>query len=80
MEKKKLKLSELRVQSFVTKLDNTESGTVKGGGQSDNPACNSEVAACIKTQAYLCPISPSAYDACPTVFSCGACTNVNVCG
>jgi hypothetical protein len=75
MEKKRLKLSQLKVQSFVTKLENNESRTVQGGAQSDNPACNSEVAACINTQAYLCPINPSAYDACPTVFSCGACTH-----
>lgn len=80
MKKKNLKLNELKVQSFVTELKSFESKTIQGGGQSDNPACNSEVAACINTQAYLCPISPSAYDACPTVFSCGACTSPSVCG
>jgi hypothetical protein len=80
MEKKKMKLSDLKVKSFVTELNNNESRTIQGGDQSLTPACNTEVAACVNTQAYFCPVHPSAYDACPTVFSCGACTNQHVCG
>lgn len=80
MKKKNLKLNDLKVQSFVTELASPESKTLQGGNQSMNGPCNSEVAACVNTQAYFCPIHPSAYDACPTVFSCGACTGPQACG
>jgi hypothetical protein len=77
--KKKLKLNDIKVKSFVTEMDKAETRTIQGGDQSLTPACNTEVAACINTNAYFCPIHPSAYDACPTVFSCGACTSPHVC-
>lgn len=77
MEKKKLKLSQLKVQSFRTSLDNKEVETLKGGagaptnysdcgtgaetiiccpgpGNSMNPVCQSQVAACQNTQADVC--------------------------
>jgi len=77
---KKLKLHDLKVKSFITELRENEAKTIQGGDQSMNPACNSEAAACVNTKAYFCPIHPSAYDACPTVFSCGACTGPQACG
>lgn len=52
--KKKLKLNDLKVQSFVTSLSNTEKATVAGGQNSVNPACNTEVNACQQTIAQLC--------------------------
>ena len=45
--KKKLSLTAIKVQSFVTELDKSEAQTVQGGtGNSFNPVCQSQVAAC----------------------------------
>jgi hypothetical protein len=54
MEKKKLKLSDLKIQSFVTELGNSDSKTILGGDQTDNPQCNSEVPACQFTGTPAC--------------------------
>jgi hypothetical protein len=53
--KKKLKLNDLKVQSFVTALDSTEKATIAGGDNSNNPACNTLVDACQRTAAEVCP-------------------------
>jgi hypothetical protein len=52
---KKLKLSDLKVQSFVTSLSNDQLNTLKGGDNTDtnNPACNSIGIAC-RTVAHDC--------------------------
>ena len=56
MNNKKLKLNELKVQSFVTSIEKREIETVKGGtGNSNNPVCNTAVAACQNTIAAVCP-------------------------
>jgi hypothetical protein len=52
--KKKLKLQDLKVQSFVTAHDNEQAATIKGGGNSDNPACLTGVPACRNTHAQIC--------------------------
>jgi hypothetical protein len=45
--KKKLNITAIKVQSFVTELNNAEAQTVQGGtGNSFNPVCESQVAAC----------------------------------
>lgn len=46
MEKQKLSLNSIKVQSFVTALDASEAKTVQGGQQTFNPVCLSEVPAC----------------------------------
>lgn len=51
MKKKSLKLSDLKVQSFVTALNGMEAATIKGGSNTDNPVCMTAVAACQKTNA-----------------------------
>jgi len=51
---KKLKLNNLKVQSFVTELSNTDAKTVQGGGNTDNPQCLSEVPACQFTGTPAC--------------------------
>ena len=53
---KKLKIQELKVQSFVTSLSKESENTLKGGdcpGNSDNLNCNS-AAACENTAAAVC--------------------------
>ncbi|MCW3104369.1 MAG: hypothetical protein JWO09_2809 [Bacteroidetes bacterium] len=52
--KKKLKLSNLKVQSFVTQLNIDDSKTVKGGDRSATPECATEVAACQFTGTPAC--------------------------
>jgi len=64
MKKKNLKLSTLKVQSFVTQLNDTEARTIQGGDRTDNPgcfhgksfqgACNTAVGACVNTHHELC--------------------------
>lgn len=49
--KKKLKLTGLNVQSFVTALSDSEKQTVNGGGNTNNPVCNTLVAGCLNTHA-----------------------------
>lgn len=39
---KKLNLQNIKVQSFVTALDNAEQKTLHGGERTDNPVCNTE--------------------------------------
>jgi hypothetical protein len=74
--KKKLSLTSIKVHSFVTELEKSESQTVKGGGDTDNPVCFSTVPACFNTHTPFCTNFPSAYDACPTVRGC---TLIDVC-
>jgi hypothetical protein len=72
MKNKKLKLSDLKVQSFITALDNNEKQTIAGGDNTNNPVCNTEVAACIRTNAHaVCA---------DTILDCSigiACTYIN---
>jgi hypothetical protein len=65
MPKKKLKLNDLKVRSFVTNVGNRGQKNVLGGitGESCNPECT--------------PLCPSIYqsdcntcDTCPTVYTC----------
>lgn len=71
MQKKKLKITDLKVNSFITALDKKDEGTVLGGvGNTMNPTCLSNVPACINTHAQFCTNFPSAYDACPTQRGC----------
>lgn len=51
--KKSLKLSDLKVQSFVTSLNDEQLNTLKGGDATLNPACNSIGVAC-RTVAHNC--------------------------
>jgi hypothetical protein len=70
--KKKLNLTAIKVQSFVTELDKTEAQTVQGGQNTNNPVCNTEVAACNNTHAG--PVCPD------TILACSigiACTYIN---
>lgn len=53
MKKKNLKLSDLKVQSFVTSLNDDQLHTLKGGDATNNPACNSIGVAC-RTVAHNC--------------------------
>lgn len=79
MEKKKLKINELKVTSFVTAFDKNEEKTLVGGvgGNTVNPTCLSQVNACGNTHAHFCTNFPSAYDACPTQRGCTIdCTNL----
>ena len=55
MKKEKLKLANLKVQSFVTDMNEGEKQTIKGGNPFSNPAFCTEVAACQNTQAQVCP-------------------------
>ena len=79
MKKTKLKISELKIQSFVTSLKKEDENTLKGGdcpGHSDNPACLSGVTACQSaanwgcigtcggTNDQLCSTCPIAYPIC----------------
>jgi hypothetical protein len=64
--KNKLKLSDLKVQSFVTELEKKETETVKGGVRTETPVCFSAVPACVNSNAPHC--LGSIVDACPTVF------------
>jgi hypothetical protein len=73
--KKKLKLSDIKVSSFVTALNENDSKTIQGGAEPDTgntagPTCISNVAACVNTHAAFCTDFPSAYDACPTFRGC----------
>lgn len=52
--KKQLKLKDLKVQSFVTALNDAEKATIAGGDNTNNPACNSNVPACQRTVANVC--------------------------
>jgi len=71
MEKKKLKINDIKVSSFVTALDSDDKATVAGGiGNTMNPTCLSLVPACVNSQANFCTNFPSAYDACPTQRGC----------
>lgn len=54
MKKKKLKLSDLTVQSFVTEMNEGEKNTIAGGHHSNNPSCHSDVPACQNTVANVC--------------------------
>jgi hypothetical protein len=47
MEKKKLLLSGIKVQSFVTALSDGDKKTVVAGANTDNPFCRTQVAACV---------------------------------
>jgi hypothetical protein len=68
MKNKKLKLSDLKVQSFVTALNENEKGTIAGGaGQSDNPACFSNNPICASANP-ACNTNPAF---CLPPFSCG---------
>lgn len=62
MKKKKLSLTDLEIKSFVTSLDKNEEATIAGGGNTDNPVCNSNVPACRMTIAEVCIFPP---------FTCG---------
>lgn len=53
MEKKKLKLSYLKVQSFVTRLNEADARTIQGGGFTDGPQCTINPA-CVNTHAHIC--------------------------
>jgi hypothetical protein len=56
MKRTKLKLETLKVQSFVTLIEGSNAETIKGGtGDTLNPACQTEVAACQNTVANVCP-------------------------
>jgi hypothetical protein len=47
MKKQKLSLNSIKVQSFVTELNQSEAQAVHGGtGNSANPVCMSQVPAC----------------------------------
>jgi uncharacterized protein YggL (DUF469 family) len=72
MKNKRLKLGEVKVQSFVTSINENDSLTVKGGQYdgTDNPICLSAVPACVNTHPNFCTNFPSAYDACPTQRGC----------
>lgn len=64
MLKKKLSLSDIKVKSFITSIDESDRGTIAGGaGRSDNPACLTAVAAC--------NAGHSNNPFCPPPFSCG---------
>jgi hypothetical protein len=52
--KKKLKLNDLKVQSFITAMDKSEKATLAGGDNSANPACLSAVPACQMSMAQIC--------------------------
>lgn len=79
MEKKKLNLSDLKVQSFVTSLNNSAQKTIQGGtGQTVNPACATLVAGC-QSQAAICQSQgagcssggPICYPECTMPMYCG---------
>jgi len=49
--KKKLKINDLKVQSFVTAIDKAEGQTLAGGENTNNPPCLTIVPACANTVA-----------------------------
>jgi len=70
--KKKLKINDLKVQSFVTAIDKAEGKTIAGGDNTNNPVCRTEVPACTRTVA-----APHCND---TILDCSigiACTYIN---
>ena len=71
MKKKKLKLNELKVQSFVTGFGKDQIETLKGRGLSDNPVCLSAVDACQNSVAQMCTIQLSVCIACISNVECG---------
>lgn len=66
--KKNLKLSDLKVQSFVTSLDNDQLNTLKGGDATNNPSCNTLGVAC-RTVAHNCPVAST----CGSAVYCSTC-------
>ena len=67
MDKKtRLDLKDLKVQSFVTSLDDTEKAKVKGG---INPTCNTCDDDCSITYIWACPTDKNW----PTCFTCESC-------
>jgi hypothetical protein len=65
--KKKMKLENLKIQSFVTSLSKEETVTIQGGDNSFNPVCLSGVPACVNTAVPICRNLHS--DACPTALA-----------
>jgi hypothetical protein len=68
MKNKKLKLENLQVQSFVTSMDASLKGEVKGGAAT---------LACINSNYPTMPCNCSAVDACLTAWNCTP--NSNIC-
>lgn len=68
MKKKTLKLNDLKVQSFVTSLDEDQLNTLKGGEATNNPACGTFAIAC-RTVAHNCPVGYT----CGSAVYCSAC-------
>ena len=66
-KKMKLGLKDLKVQSFVTSLQNNEQQVLKGGGV---PTCNTCDDECSITYIWLCPTDPE-YPTCGK--TCGPC-------
>jgi len=50
---KKLKLNDLKVQSFITKLEESDALTVQGGIRTNGPQCTAN-GACLNTHANFC--------------------------
>lgn len=67
--KKNLKLSDLKVQSFVTSLNEDQLNTLKGGDATNNPACGSIGIAC-RTVAHDCHVVQST---CSSGMFCSTC-------
>ncbi|MCW3104370.1 MAG: hypothetical protein JWO09_2810 [Bacteroidetes bacterium] len=81
MKKKNLKLTDLKVQSFVTSLEQDEQKTLQGGAATHADKC-SQVPGCGHTAAAICNYTCSGYMgggnlpvcACPNT---GCCTNTD---
>jgi hypothetical protein len=73
MEKKKLKIQDLKVQSFVTALDNHDKQTVMGGNQTNGAVCDTKVAGCQNTVAAICNTNANACVVVTAVQLCGTC-------
>lgn len=69
-EKKKLKLNELKVKSFVT-MEKDEAGKIKGGSVSICKTCGSECIATCGCTATVCSDCCPGTDTCNT--NCGTC-------
>lgn len=76
---KKLKLSDLKVQSFVTSLENDEKNKVKGGLTSPN--CETDDTCTCNTYCGTCPTAcGSMCNTCSCQTVCGTCSVCTMCG